>query len=117
MSKALQCEIKVVFIYRKNLVFPLLSTDLDMSAEEMIEYYSARWKIESGFKEIKHEIAALDSQCRNANAVENHFELLLLCYFHGLGICLADAKGPGKNASNIEIECICLCRCSATNYF
>ena len=43
----------------------------------MIEYYAARWKIESGFKEIKHEVGALDSQCRNQLSVENHFDLCL----------------------------------------
>jgi len=96
MSKALQCKIKVVFIYRKNSVFPLLSTDLDMSAEEMIEYYSARWKIESGFKEIKHEIAALDSQCRNANAVENHFELCCFVTSMAWAYVLLTPKAPAR---------------------
>jgi hypothetical protein len=75
MSKALKCKVKVVFVYRKGFCFPLITTDLSLSAELMIEYYSARWKIESRFKEIKHEIGALDSQCRNTVAVENHFDL------------------------------------------
>jgi hypothetical protein len=75
MSKAFKCKIKVVFVYRKGFCFPLITTDLSLSAEQIIEYYSARWKIESGFKEIKHEIGALDSQCRNSLAVENHFDL------------------------------------------
>lgn len=75
MSGALKRKVKVVFIYRKGNVFPLITTDLSLSAEQCIEYYSARWKIESGFKELKHEVGALDSQCRNELAVENHFNL------------------------------------------
>ncbi len=77
MSKALKCRVKVIFVYYRNFAFPLVTTDLSLPAERMIEYYSARWKIESGFKEIKHEIGSLDSQCRNLSAVDNHFQLCL----------------------------------------
>jgi IS4 transposase len=48
----------------KNRVFPILSTNTDLTAPEMIEKDSARWKIESGFKELKHEIGALKNQAR-----------------------------------------------------
>lgn len=75
LSKAFGCRVKVVFVYYKGFAFPLISTDVDLTAEQMIEFYSARWKIESGFKEIKQDIGAIDSQCRNALAVENHFDL------------------------------------------
>lgn len=79
ISKAMRCQVKVVFIHRSNgHFFPLISTDLTLSAKQMIEYYAARWKIESGFKELKHEIGAIDSQCRKNNAVENHFNLCCL---------------------------------------
>ena len=44
----------------------------------MIEYYSTRAKVESGSKELEHEIGTLDSQCRNENAVENHLGLCCL---------------------------------------
>ena len=59
---ALKCEIRVVFVYYRNFTFPSFTTDLELTSEQMIEYYAARWKIESGFKEIKHEISANDSQ-------------------------------------------------------
>ena len=62
MSKALRRKIKVIFVYRKNAVFPIFATDLELSAEKAIEYYAARWKIEAGFKELKHELGALDNQ-------------------------------------------------------
>ena len=47
----------------------LFSTDLDLSIKQIIQYYGARWKIESGFKEIKQEIGSSKSQTRNAHAV------------------------------------------------
>ncbi|OGV48398.1 MAG: hypothetical protein A2017_21315 [Lentisphaerae bacterium GWF2_44_16] len=75
MSKALACQVKVVFVYYRGFSFPLICTDLTLTAEQMIEFYSARWKIESGFKEIKQDIGAIDSQCRNQLSVENHFNL------------------------------------------
>lgn len=76
MSKALQRKIKVIFVYRKNgYIFPIFTTDLELSAEKAIEYYAARWKIEAGFKELKHELGALDNQSRKKHAVENHFNL------------------------------------------
>lgn len=76
MSQALKVKIKVIFIYNKNgRIFPIFTTDLSLTAEEAIEYYAARWKIESGFKELKHEIGVIDNQCRKKNAVENHFNM------------------------------------------
>ena len=79
VSKALRCKVKIVFIhFRNNRCLTLVSTDLTLTAKQMIEYYSARWKIESAFKELKREIGAIDSQCRNQNAVENHFDLCCL---------------------------------------
>ncbi|WP_419590657.1 transposase, partial [Thiolapillus sp.] len=40
---------------------PFFSTGLTLSAQQVIEYYGARWKIESGFKEIKQEIGSAKS--------------------------------------------------------
>jgi IS4 transposase len=48
------------------------STGLDLSVAQIIEYYGARWQIESGFKELKQDIGSQKSQCRNAQAVTNH---------------------------------------------
>jgi len=73
MVKTLKCPVQVVWIYRKTQWIALFSTDLDLSVEQIIEYYGARWKIESGFKEIKQEIGSSKSQVRNAHSVINHF--------------------------------------------
>lgn len=97
VSKALKCMVKVVFVHRGNdRFFPLVTTDLELTAEQMIEYYSARWKIESGFKELKHEIGALDSQCRKEHAVENHFNLCCLAMTLAWVHALKNEKAPNR---------------------
>lgn len=79
MARFVQREIGVVIIHRRNgTFFPLFSTDLTLTAQQMIEYYAARWKIESGFKELKHDVGALDNQARKEHSVENHFNLCCL---------------------------------------
>ena len=55
-----------------------MTTDLTLSVEQIIEYYGARWKIESGFKEIKQEIGSSKSQTRNADAVLNHLNFCMM---------------------------------------
>lgn len=78
MSKKLKCPIRVVWIYRKTRYVALMTTDLTLSVEQIIEYYGARWKIESGFKEIKQEIGSSKSQTRNADAVLNHLNFCMM---------------------------------------
>jgi len=72
MLKTLKCPVRVIWVFRKTQWIALFSTDLDLSIEQIIEYYGARWKIESGFKEIKQDIGSSKSQTRNAHAVINH---------------------------------------------
>jgi hypothetical protein len=72
MLKTLKCPVRVVWVYRKTQWIALFSTDMTLSVEQIIEYYGARWKIESGFKEIKQDIGSSKSQARNAHAVINH---------------------------------------------
>jgi hypothetical protein len=105
VSKALGCPVKVVFVYYKGFAFPLITTDLELTAEQMIEFYSARWKIESGFKEIKQDIGAIDSQCRKPLAVENHFDLccfaMSLTWVYAFHLEHAPARRhPGKRVGS-----------------
>jgi len=78
MVKTLKCPIRVVWIYRKTQWVALFTTDLSLSVKQIIEYYGARWKIESGFKELKQDIGSLESQCRNAHAVVNHLNFCMM---------------------------------------
>ena len=72
MLKTLKCPVRVVWVFKKSQWIALFSTDMELSVEQIIEYYGARWKIESGFKEIKQDIGSSKSQTRNAHAVVNH---------------------------------------------
>ncbi len=78
MSKNLKREIKVVWVYRKTRFVAFFTTDLSLSVDEIVEYYGARWKIESGFKELKQEIGSAKTQTRNSFAVENHLNFCMM---------------------------------------
>ena len=78
MLKTMKCRVRVVWIFRKTRYVALMTTDLSLSVEQIIEYYGARWKIESGFKEIKQEIGSARSQVRNSEAVINHLNFCMM---------------------------------------
>jgi len=78
MLKNLRCPVRVVWVFRKTRWVAFFTTDLTLRVEQVIEYYGARWKIESGFKEIKQEIGSAKSQTRNAHAVINHLNFCMM---------------------------------------
>ncbi|MDQ6960136.1 MAG: transposase, partial [Mariprofundaceae bacterium] len=78
MLPTLRCPVRVVFVYRRTQWVALFTTDLSLSIEQIIEFYGARWKIESGFKEIKQDIGASRSQMRNAESVMNHLNFCMM---------------------------------------
>nr|WP_320014017.1 transposase [uncultured Desulfobacter sp.] len=78
MLKTMKCPVRVVFVYRKTRYVALMTTNLTLSVEQIIEYYGARWKIESGFKEIKQEIGSSKSQVRNSESVLNHLNFCMM---------------------------------------
>jgi hypothetical protein len=78
MLKTLKCHVRVVWVFRKTQWIALFSTDMDLSIEQIIEYYGARWKIESGFKELKQDIGSSKTQTHNAHAVINHLNFSMM---------------------------------------
>jgi hypothetical protein len=54
------------------------SHDLTLCAEQIIEYYGARWKIEAAFKELKQDIGSAETQTRHPNAVANHLHFCMM---------------------------------------
>jgi hypothetical protein len=47
-------KLKIVFIKtKKDKLIPIVSTDLSLSDEEIIEIYKRRWDIEQGYKELR----------------------------------------------------------------
>ena len=78
MLKTMKCPVRVVWVYRRSRYVALATTDLALSVEQIIDYYDARWKIESGFKDIKQEIGSAKSQTRTADAVSNHLNFCMM---------------------------------------
>lgn len=78
MLKTMRCPVRVVWVYRQTRYVALMTTDLSLSVEQIIEYYAARWKIESGFKEIKQDIGSAKSQARKADTVINHLNFCMM---------------------------------------
>lgn len=46
-------KLKIVFIKTKDNLIPIVSTNLELSDEEIIEIYKRRWDIEQGYKELR----------------------------------------------------------------
>ena len=46
-------KLKIVFLKIKEKFIPIVSTDLTISDEEIIEIYKRRWDIEQGYKELR----------------------------------------------------------------
>jgi hypothetical protein len=78
MLKTLRCPVRVVWVYRARQWIALVTTDLALTVEQIIEFYGARWKIEAGFREIKQEIGSSQSQTRNAFSVTNHLHFCMM---------------------------------------
>ena len=78
MLKTLRCPVRVVWVYRGSQWIALVTTDLALTVEQIIEFYGARWKIEAGFREIKQEIGSSQSQTRNPFAVTNHLHFSMM---------------------------------------
>ena len=78
MLKTLKTAVRVVWVYRKTRWVALFTTDLDLSVQEIIEYYGARWKIEAAFKEIKQDIGSAETQSRHPHAVMNHLHFCMM---------------------------------------
>ena len=110
MSKALRRKIKVIFVYKKNgFVFPIFTADLELSAKKAIEYYAARWKIEAGFKELKHELGALDNQSRKKNAVENHFNFTCTAITLVWIYAIKQESAPDRRIQNSKLKALFIC--------
>ena len=58
----------------------LVSTNLHLSAPDIIKYYAKRWKIEQMIKDLKQRLGLGDYQVRNLQAIQRHVALSLLSY-------------------------------------
>ncbi len=58
----------------------LVSTNLHLSALDIIKYYAKRWKIEQMIKDLKQRLGFGHYQVRNLQAIQRHVALSLLSY-------------------------------------
>jgi hypothetical protein len=58
----------------------LVSTNLHLSALEIVKYYAKRWKIEQMIKDLKQRLGLGHYQVRNLQAIHRHVALALLSY-------------------------------------
>jgi len=58
----------------------LVSTNLHLSALDIVKYYGKRWKIEQMIKDLKQRLGFGHYQVRNPQAIQRHVALVLLSY-------------------------------------
>jgi hypothetical protein len=58
----------------------LVSTNLHLSALDIVKYYAKRWKIEQMIKDLKQRLGFGHYQVRNPQAIQRHVVLVLLSY-------------------------------------
>ncbi len=58
----------------------LVSTNLHLSALDILKYYAKRWKIEQMIKDLKQRLGFGDYQVRNLQAIQRHVAIVLLSY-------------------------------------
>ena len=77
MLKTLRCRVRVVWVFRTTQWVALVTTDLDLSVAQMIEYDGARWKIEIDQSWCLHTIEVTTRghwrrhRCPRGDAVSN----------------------------------------------
>jgi hypothetical protein len=78
LLKTIKIPVRVVWVYYRTQWVALFTTDLTLTVEQIITYYGARWKIESGFKELKQEIGSQQTQTRVEPSVTNHLNFCMM---------------------------------------
>ena len=74
-------KLKIVFITTNNQkLIPIVSTDLELSDEEIIKIYKKRWNIEQGYKELREHFGFGKEENRIYEAVIGRITLSFLTY-------------------------------------
>jgi hypothetical protein len=73
-------RVKIVFIKTQGKLIPLLSTDVTLTDERIIELYKKRWNIEQGYKELREHFGFGKEENRIYEALIARITLSLLSY-------------------------------------
>jgi transposase len=99
IPKALKMPVRIVWVFYGKHWIALFTTDLTLTIEQIINYYGARWKIESGFKELKQDIGSRQTQARTPHAVTNHLHFCMMAITFSWIYCLRLNQPPQKRYS------------------
>ena len=73
-------KLKIVFIKTKEKLIPIVSTDLEINDEEIIETYKRRWDIEQGYKELRQHFGFGQEENRIYEALVARITLSFFSY-------------------------------------
>ena len=73
-------KLKIVFIKTKEKLIPIVSTDLEINDEEIIETYKRRWDIEQGYKELRQHFGFGQEENRIYEALVARITLSFFTY-------------------------------------
>ncbi len=73
-------KIKIVFLKTSDKLIPIVSTDLDISDETIIETYRRRWDIEQGYKELREHFGFSTEENRIYEALIARITLSFFTY-------------------------------------
>ncbi len=73
-------KIKIVFIKTKENLIPIVSTDLEITDDEIIEIYRRRWDIEQGYKELREHFGFGKEENRIYEAIIARITLSFFTY-------------------------------------
>ena len=73
-------KLKIVFIKTKEKLIPIISTDLEINDEEIIETYKRRWDIEQGYKELRQHFGFGQEENRIYEALVARITLSFFTY-------------------------------------
>ena len=73
-------KLKIVFIKTKEKLIPIVSTDLEINEEEIIEIYKRRWDIEQGYKELREHFGFGKEENRIYEALIARITLSMFTY-------------------------------------
>jgi len=73
-------KLKIVFIKTKDKLIPIVSTDLEIYDEEIIETYKRRWDIEQGYKELRQHFGFGQEENRIYEALVARITLSFFTY-------------------------------------
>jgi hypothetical protein len=73
-------KLKIVFIKTSENLIPIVSTDLEINDEEIIEIYKRRWDIEQGYKELREHFGFGQEENRIYEALIARMTLSFFAY-------------------------------------